>query len=55
MSINKISDVAWEREFPCGEKNDTHEIVITKEGIEIDYDFLSWEEIDKSRGIAECD
>lgn len=50
MSIKKIDDLSYEREFPTsGGRNDTHDIEFTKEGLVIDYDTLSWEDIERAR------
>jgi hypothetical protein len=52
MSINKIDDLNFEREFPSyGDWNDSNDIEFTKEGIEIDYDVLDWEIIKKAYRI----
>lgn len=49
MSIEKINDTEWARTYPNGCVNDEHPIEVTKEGIEIDFDLLTWEEIDAAR------
>lgn len=51
MSIRQTSETTWERTFLAGDDNDYHNINITAEGIEIDYDMLPWAEIDKARAL----
>ena len=49
--MEKKSDTEWELELPVGEYSVSHSIEVTKEGIEFDYNLISWEEIDKARRI----
>ena len=51
MSIKKTTETSWDRTFPAYIGNDSHEIEVTKDGIVIDYDLLSWDEIDEARKI----
>ncbi len=53
MSIKKISNVEWQHEFPAGDNNDTHPIRATGEGLEINYDIISWDEIERARKIVQ--
>ena len=49
MSIEYISKTVWKRHYPCDGYNDYNEIIITRDGIEIDYDVIPWEKIDTAR------
>lgn len=49
MSIKQISDIIWKITTPVGEQNYEFEIVIIPQGIEVDDELLSWDEIDKAR------
>ncbi len=53
MSLTKYNDLQFEYEFPSSESgvNDSHEVNITKEGIEIGHDTLSWADIKKAHDI----
>ena len=52
MSITKISDTQWEHEFDVGGHNDTHTITALPEGLEICYDLIPWEDIEKAKLIV---
>lgn len=46
MSIRKITDLDFEREYPTyGDINATEDLTFNKEGLVIDYDTLSWDDI----------
>lgn len=45
MSITKENELEFERVFLAGDRNDSHMLVFNREGLEIDYDTLSWTDI----------
>lgn len=50
MTIRRESETTWERVFVGnGDRNDSYEITATEDGLEIGYDLLPWDEIDKAR------
>lgn len=49
MSIRQDSETSWDRTFPVGDRNDSHDIEATKDGLLIDYDVLAWADIDAAR------
>ena len=52
MSLEKETNTKWEWTFPIGDDNESFTIEITKDGIIIGYDLLTWEEIDKARMVV---
>ena len=52
MSIHRVSATEWQHEFPVGDWNEHHSIEATKEGLAIDYDIISWEDIEKAKEAA---
>jgi len=45
MSITKIDDLNFEREYPVGYHNATQDLEFTREGLDINFDTLTWEDI----------
>lgn len=46
MSITKENELEFERVFPSyGDRNDSHTLVFNRDGLEIDYDTLTWVDI----------
>ena len=53
MGLNYDGETEWTYIFPCDDYNEEISIEVTKEGIEIDFEVISWEEIDRARKIIE--
>jgi len=49
MSITKISETEWEVVFACNNYNGDFEVEVTAEGISINFNLISWAEIDAAR------
>ena len=49
MSIDRKSPTSWEMVYPVGLRNASHNIEATQDGLEIDYELLTWEDIDAAR------
>lgn len=49
MSIRTKSPTKWERTYAAGNYNESYDIEANAEGLEIDYDMLTWEQIDAAR------
>ena len=49
MSITRYGDTSWERQFPVGDRNESHDIEATPLGLQLDYDTLPWGELDEAR------
>lgn len=52
MSIDRVSDTTWLHTFFAGDENDYHDLEATKDGLNIHYGTLPWDELDKARTIA---
>jgi hypothetical protein len=53
MSITKESDLIFERVYPSlqDDSNDSDTLEFTKDGLQIGYDTLSWEDIKKAHKV----
>lgn len=45
MSIRKIDDLNFEQEYPVGWGGDTQDLEFTKDGLEIRFEVLTWDDI----------
>ena len=49
MGMNRVSPTEWRVEIACADYNDSFEVQVTAEGIEINFNLITWDELADAR------